>query len=61
MLREISQIEKDKYYMYHLYTESKKYNKLVNVIKKKKRSRLTDIENKLVLLDGGDGKIEVGE
>ena len=37
MLREISQIEKDKYYMYHLYTESKKYNKLVNVIKKKKQ------------------------
>ena len=35
---------------YHLYMESKKYNKLVNITK---RSRLTDIENKLVVTSGG--------
>ena len=34
---------------YHLYVESKKYNKLVNITK---RSRLTDIENKLVVTSG---------
>ena len=32
MLSEISQREKDKY---HLHVESKKYNKLVNITKKK--------------------------
>ena len=31
---------------YHLYVESEKYNKLVNIIK---RSRLTDTENKLLV------------
>ena len=42
--------------------ESKKYNKLVN---KTKRSRLTDIENKLVVTSGereeGRGNVGVGE
>ena len=38
----------------HLYVESKKYNKLVNIIKK--RSRLTDTKNKLLVSsDGGRG------
>ena len=37
MLNEISQTEKNKYCKYHLYVESKKYNKLVNI------SNLTDI------------------
>ena len=31
MLSETSQTEKDKYCIYHLYVESKKYNKLVNI------------------------------
>jgi len=35
--------------------ESKNYNKLVNITKKK-RSRLTDIENKPVDTSGGDGE-----
>ena len=45
----LNQTEKDKYYlcMWNL----KKYSKLVNVAKK--RSRLTDIENQLVLLSVG--------
>ena len=34
---------------HHLYVESKKYNKLVNITKK---SRLTDIENKLMVTSG---------
>ena len=29
---------------YHLHVQSKEYNKGVNVIKKKKRNRLSDIE-----------------
>ena len=39
MLSEISQTEKDKYYRYHLYIESKKYNQLLNVTKKKQTHR----------------------
>ena len=35
MLSEISQREKDKYCMISLICESKKYNKLVNITKKK--------------------------
>ena len=39
-------------YCYHLYVESKKYNKLLNVTeKKKRRSRLTD-KYKLVVTTG---------
>ena len=34
---------------YHLYVESKTYNKLVN---KTKRNRLTDLKNKLVVIRG---------
>lgn len=34
---------------YHIYVESKKYNKLVNRIK---RSKLTNTENKLVITSG---------
>ena len=45
MLSEISQ-RKTNTVWYHLYVESKKYNKLVNITK---RSRPTDIENKLVV------------
>ena len=48
-LSEISQTEKDKYVWYFFYVESKKYNKLVNITK---RSRLTDIENKLLVTSG---------
>ena len=36
---------------YRLFVESKKHNKLVNMIKK--RSRLTDIDNKVVITSGG--------
>ena len=39
MLSETSQTEKDKYCIYHLYVESKKYNKLVNITKKKQTLR----------------------
>ena len=51
MLSEISQTEKDKY-IYHLHVESNKYNKLVNL---KKRNRVPDIENKLVVTSGERG------
>ena len=36
---EISQTEEDRYVWYHLYVESKKYNKLVNITKKKQTHR----------------------
>ena len=39
MLNEISQTEKDKYCMIWLNVESKKYNKLVNITKKKHTHR----------------------
>ena len=46
---------------YHIYVECKKYNKLVNITK---RSRLTDIENKLgatsAEMERGRGTIRVG-
>ena len=51
VLRETSQ-GKTNTGRYHLYVESRKYNKLVSIIIIKKRSRLTDIENKLVGTDG---------
>ena len=51
MLSEISQ-RKTNTVWYHLYVESKKYNKLVNITK---RSRPTDIENKLVVTSGWGG------
>ena len=61
MLSEISQ-RKINTVWYHLYVESKKYNKLVNI---KKRSRLTDIENKLMITsgerEGGRGNIGIGD
>ena len=41
MLNEIGQTETET--VYHLYVDSKKYNTLVNV--KKKRNWLTDTEN----------------
>ena len=44
-LNEISQTEKDKYYMI-LHVEPKTYNKLVNITK---RNRLTDIKNKIAV------------
>ena len=48
--------------MYHMY-QSKKYNKLVKIIKKK--IRLTHIENKLMITSrergGGRGNIGLGE
>ena len=40
MLSETSQTEKDKYHIYHLYVESKKYNKLVNITKKETDSQI---------------------
>ena len=59
MLSEISQ-RKTNTVWYHLYVESKKYNKLVNITK---RSRPTDIENKLVVTSGeGYGRMgEIGK
>ena len=41
---------------YHLYMESKKYNKLVNITKKKQTQR----ENKLVVTSG-EGQYKGGE
>ena len=52
MLSEISQTEKDKYCIISLY------NKLVNITK---RSRLTDLENKLVGTGGRVSDKEIGE
>ena len=53
VLRETSQ-RKTNTVQYHLYVESRKYNKLVvNIIIK--RSSLTDIENKLVGTSGEGG------
>ena len=59
-LSEISQ-RKTNTVLYHLYEESKIYNKLVNITKK--RSRLTDIGNKLVVTHGerGEGQYRMGE
>ena len=53
MLSEMSQ-RKTNTLLYHLYVKSKKYNKLVN--QKKKRSRLTDLENKPVVTSEGEGQ-----
>ena len=52
MLSEISQTDKNKYCVYHLYTESKKIQQTSECNIKKKRNRLTDIENKLWLWVG---------
>ena len=45
--------------------ESKKYNKPVNKKRKRKRNRLTDIENKLVVTSGereeGRGETGIGD
>ena len=50
ILSEISQKDKDKYCMISIICGiKKKYNKLVNITKK---SRLMDIENKLVVTNG---------
>ena len=51
ILREISQTEKDKCYIwYHLYVESKIWHKWTHLWKK---NRLTDIEKRLVVAKGG--------
>ena len=61
-LSEISQIQKDKYYMISLILESKIYNKAVNITKK---VELQIIENKLVFISGemkgGRGKRGKGD
>ena len=57
MLSEISQI-KTITVEYHLCVEFKKYSKLMNMTK---RSRLTDIQNKLVVISTGRGNIRVEE
>lgn len=61
-ISEISQTEKGNAVCYHLHVESKKYNTLVNIAKKKK-SRLIDVGNKLVATSWGEeagrGKIRV--
>ena len=44
---------------HHLYVESKKYNKLMNITTKK-RSRLTDTENKLAVITGEEKQLGVG-
>ena len=63
MLSEIRQ-RKTNIVWYHLHVESKKYNKSVNKTNKQTKSRLTDIENKLVVTSGererGRGNIGVG-
>ena len=44
---------------HHLYVKSKKYNKLMNITTKK-RSRLTDTENKLAVITGEEKQLGVG-
>ena len=58
-LSEISQRRKTNTVWYHWYVVSKNYNKLVNI---KKRSRLTDAENKLVFTseEREEGKRKTG-
>ena len=62
MLRVYVRQRKTNTVCYHLYVESKKYNKLV---KKTKISRLTDIEKKLVVTswykEGRKGNKRIGE
>ena len=53
-LSAISQTEKDKYCIISLIRGVLKYNKLVNTTK---RSRLRDIQNKLLLSSGGGSGI----
>ena len=50
-LSEITETEKDKYWMIHLHVESKNTTnwQILNILIIKNRNRLTDTENKLVL------------
>ena len=60
MLSEISQTEKVKYCMiYHLHKESKKYNKLVNVILKSRFHRYRELVVTSEETEGGRGNIGV--
>ena len=52
MLSEISQ-RKTNTLRHHLYVESKKFNKLVNITK---RSRVMGIENKVMVTSEGEGQ-----
>ena len=62
MLSEVSQTEKDKYYITYMWNLE---NKTDECESNKKRNRLTDIENKLMVTSGerevGRGKIGVGD
>jgi len=44
-LSEISQIEKDKYSIYHLHVETKEYNQLVVIMNKKQAHRYREQTN----------------
>ena len=50
ILSEVSEKEKDKYHRYHLYIESKVWHKPIYL-----RNRLTDRENKLMVIKEGRG------
>ena len=54
MVSEVSQKEKDKYQCYHLYVESKIWDKWTYLWR---RNRLTDIEDKLVNSKGWWGEV----
>ena len=62
MLSEVSQTEKDKYYITYMWNLE---NKTDECESNKKRNSLTDIENKLMVTSGerevGRGKIGVGD
>ena len=60
MLSEISQTGKDKYCIPHLYVESKKYNKLVFITKKKQSHIYREQTNGYQLGEGQYGGEGVG-
>ena len=60
MLSEISQTEKDKYCMIHLYVKSKKYNKLVNITKKKQAHRYREQTSGYQCREGTGGGEGIG-
>ena len=60
MLSEVSQTEKDKYLWYHLYMESKKYNRVVNTTKKKQTYRYREQTTDYQWWEGrGRGNIDI--
>ena len=61
MVSEISQTEKNKYCVYHLYTESKKIQQTSECNIKKKKEADSQIQRTNCGYTQGGGKTEVGE